>query len=271
MAAPTIPIIDSHVHILQPARFHYHWLETGSWLDNDFGLTAVREEMKNLGVVGGILMEATNTPDEIPWLLDICESDDLCYGVIGWVHLEQADAPAQIAHFARNPHFKGVRLNWIETRARTQSLDESMEAISALKLVVDVLPSWEHLPDIAAFMRAHPQVSFVLEHLGGMAITETMLPTWEAIMERFADLPNVAVKISGCTPSAAMPLRAYVETAVKLFSSRRLMFGSNYPICLNTATYTKTVACLQAATIGLSKSARTALCFETAQQIYHLS
>jgi L-fuconolactonase len=96
MAADSdLKIIDSHLHIWQRSRFAYHWLEVGSALDRDFRLEDIRREMAALNVVGGLLMEATNTPEEIPWLLAICEADPRCLGVIGWIHLEEADASEQ--------------------------------------------------------------------------------------------------------------------------------------------------------------------------------
>ena len=274
MATAAAQIIDAHVHLLQPTRFHYHWLAAGSWLDRDFGLTDVREEMNALGVVGGLLMEATNTPEEIPWLLEISDMVEGQWGVIGWIHLEQPDAAEQIAHFAQHPHFKGVRLNWLQSRPQSQSLDTAMAAVSAAHRVVDVLAHSDYLPEIAFFMRAHPQVSFVLEHLGGVAITAAGLDDWRSRMELFAALPNVALKISGYTTTtettADLPLRTYVETAVDQFGCQRLLFGSNYPMCLKTTSYTETLAYLQAATARLSTSERNALFFETAPHIYQL-
>lgn len=271
MAAATIQIIDSHIHILQPSRFHYHWLESDSAFNRDFELADVRQEIKSSGVVGGILMEATNTPEEIPWLLEICEISEGCWGVIGWIDLEQPDASTRIAHFAQHPKFKGVRLNWLETRSHTTRLDQTIQAVGSHGLVVDVLPRWEHLPDILIFMRGHPQVSFVLEHLGGVTLTKAMFSPWQSIMNAFASLPNVALKISGYMASTTIPLRAYVETAVTLFGSNRLMFGSNYPLCLNAGSYSETVVQLCEATGSLGESVQVALFFETAQHIYQLS
>ncbi len=275
MAASTIPIIDTHLHVLQPSRFHYHWLKAGSSLDRDFGIDDILKEMKSLGVMGGILIEATNTPEEIPWLLEVSELSDLYWGVIGWIHLEQADAPKQITHFAQRPRFKGVRLNWLEARIQTSSLNSAMQVIKISNLVVDVLTRWEHLPDILIFMRNYPQVSFVLEHLGGIPLTTDMLITWQTLMKPFSILPNVAVKISGYTLSSAhitekAILFDYLQSAVELFGSNRLMFGSNYPMFLNTTSYTSTFTQLYEASTRLGDAARTALFYETARHIYGL-
>ncbi|MBA3871629.1 MAG: amidohydrolase family protein [Anaerolineae bacterium] len=276
MAASTISIIDTHLHVLQPSRFHYHWLKAGSWLDRNFGIDDVLEEMKSLGVMGGILIEATNTPEEIPWLLEVSETSDLHWGVIGWIHLEQMDAPKQITHFAQHPHFKGVRLNWLEARLQTSSLYSAMQVIKTSNLIVDVLTRWEHLPDILIFMRNYPQVSFVLDHLAGIPLTTAMLATWQTVIRPFSTLPNVTLKISGYSfssehTSEKTALVDYLQSAVDLFGSNRLMFGSNYPMFLNTATYTTTFTQLYEASAFLSESARSALFCKTAEKIYHLS
>lgn len=271
MAAATIQIIDTHIHILQPSRFHYHWLESGSAFNRDFELADVRQEMKSSGVVGGVLMEATNTPEEISWLLEVCEISEGYWGVIGWIALEQQDAIKRIAHFAQHPQFKGVRLNWLERRTHTTQLDQTIQAVASHGLVVDVLARWEHLSDILIFMRGHPQVSFVLEHLGGVTLNKAMFAPWQSIMKAFASLPNVTVKISGYAASSTIPLRNYVETAVTLFGSHRLMFGSNYPLCLHAASYSEIVTHLYDITADLGKGLQTALFFETARHIYQLS
>lgn len=271
MAASAIQIIDSHVHIWQPSRFHYHWLEAGSALYKDFHLTDLRAEMEPLDVVGGILIEATNTPAEISWLLELSAADSLIWGVIGWLHLDEPDALAQITHFAQHSSFKGVRLNWLAPRPNTSMLDNAMQAVSRNGLVVDVMARWEYLSDVATFIRHHPAVSFVLEHLGGAPLTEALLPGWRAQMQPFALLPNVAVKISGyAQPIAERTLHAYVQTALNLFGAHRLMFGSNYPLCLSIGDYSKTVITLQNAAADWDQTEQNALFYTTARRIYHL-
>lgn len=276
MAAESdLKIIDSHLHIWQRSRFAYHWLETGSALDRDFRLEDIRREMMPLNVVGGLLMEATNTPEEIPWLLAICEADPRCLGAIGWVHLEQADASEQIHRFAQHDHFKGVRLNWLTSRPETHCLDAAMLALQEHNLVVDILPHCDFLPEIAAFIGQYSDVTFVLDHLGGVPIHARGLSDLFDALCMFAPLPNVVIKFSGYwRPAGTAPvsvLRDYLDVAVEIVGVERLMFGSNWPICLNAASYTDTIRCLQAACAHLDAEMQSALFYETTAATYRLA
>src|SRR4051794_28881800 len=122
MAQPARPqkIIDAHVHLLQPSHFQYHWLKAGSALDRDFHLNEVREEMRALNVAGVIVIEATNSPQEIGWLLDKCASEPFIKGVIGGIDLEQIGAERHLHYFGQFHNFKGVRLNWFTPRRESR-------------------------------------------------------------------------------------------------------------------------------------------------------
>jgi len=235
-------IIDSHVHLLQPSQFAYHWLKSESPLNRDFSLADFRAETQKSNVIGGILMEATNTPQEIAWLLKVTEQDSRCWGVIGWIHLEQPDAAAQIKHFAAHPNFKGVRLNWLVSRPNPDRLYAAMQALQAHQLVVDVLARFEYLPEVAALIREFPRLTFVLDHMGGSPLSAATLGAWCSTMRPFVSLPNVMLKVSGYSTETS--LRGYLQAAVTCFGAHRLMFGSNYPLCQR---YTQTIEILREA------------------------
>ncbi len=268
-------IVDAHLHIWQRSRFVYHWLEAGSALDRDFSLEDVREEMRALVVRGGILIEATNTSVEIPWLLEIGQADSLRWGVVGWIDLEHPDVQAKIDHFAHHEHFKGVRLNWLASRPQPERLHAAMLALQSHALVVDILTRFDRLPEVAGFIARYPDTVFVLDHLGGVPVGTGELEVWRATLKLFATLPNVVVKFSGYTThDAALPtvstLRDYLQAAVEALGVERLMFGSNYPICLSASSYSETVMRLREAASELNAGERAALFGRTALKTYRL-
>jgi L-fuconolactonase len=261
-------IIDAHVHIWNRARFHYHWLAPGSLHDRDYSLDDIRPEMEKARVCGGLLIEATNTEAEIDWLLAAAEREtNLSWGVIGSIDMEDTGAPARIRRCARNPRFKGVRLNWLAGRCCSQRLRESMLAIQASRLVVDLLADPDYLPSIARFVGLYPSVTFVLNHFGGWDLTADV-ERWGEAMQPFTAMPNVAVKISGYASLDGGRLRAYLDVADRLFGVERLLFGSNYPFCIDgykAAVHTVTAVCA-----GRPDAWRSALLRDTAASIYHL-
>jgi len=139
---------------------------------------------------------------------------------------------------------------------------------------VDILAHCDFLPEIAVFIGQHPDVTFVLDHLGGVPIHARGLSDWFDVLRMFVPLPNVVIKFSGYTLPNEMPavsiLRDYLDVAVEMVGVERVMVGSNWPICLNAASYTNTLRGLQAACIHLETAVQTALFYRTAMTIYKL-
>jgi len=243
----------------------FRWLKPDSPLHRDITLDDVRDDLLKVNVSGGILIEATNTPEEISWLLKLTEADDRCWGVIGWIHLEQPNAVEQINHFAQHPNFKGVRLNWLAPRSNPERLYAAMHALQDRRLVVDVLARPELLPDVAALIRDFPQLTFVLNHMGGSSMTKTGLEAWCDAMQPFVPLSNMRLKVSGYTPESY--LSPYLQVADHCFGVQRLLFGSNYPLCVS---YTETVETLRQAAADKDAPWQAALFRETALTTYNL-
>src|SRR5687768_11017984 len=118
--ARRLQIIDSHLHSIQVSRLQYHWLKADSPLNQDIALPEIQSSAA-FDLVGGILIEASNQSAEIDYLLELSANSSLKLGVIGWIDLDSADAPQQIELYARNPAFKGIRMNWLEERAITKT------------------------------------------------------------------------------------------------------------------------------------------------------
>jgi L-fuconolactonase len=150
-----------------------------------------------------------------------------------------------------------------------------MLALQEHNLVVDILPHCDFLPEIAAFIGQHPDVTFVLDHLGGIPIHARGSSDWFDALCMFAPLPNVVIKFSGYTRSdkisAVSILRDYLDVMVEIVGAERMMFGSNWPICLNAASYTDTIQGLQAACAHLDTEMQSALFHGTATATYRMA
>jgi L-fuconolactonase len=216
-------------------------------------------------VSGGLLVEATNRPDEIPWLLDAAREAGPGWGVIGAVPLDTPDAPEMIQVFARQHAFRGVRLNWLAPRPNWRVLAPALRALADAGLVLDILAAYDLLPEIAAFARAFPHNPIVVGHLGGVDFSAAARAGWPGQARALADAPNVAMKFSGWpTPDA---LAGYLDAADGLFGGGRLMHATNWPIC---GAYAAATEQHLAVTAGRSQAWRTAFFSGTAQRIYGL-
>jgi L-fuconolactonase len=230
MAQTTSPIIDTHLHILQVSRLHYHWLDTQSPLHRDITLNELADEWQLLNVRGGILIEASNTTAETDFLLAICQSSAVPLGVIAWVDADSADAPTLIRHYAQYSAFKGIRLNWFAPRPHSMALQCTMQAIAEKHLVVEILLSASCLAHVCTFTKWYPQVTFVLNHCGGLDLAHSTPLEWVSALKAFSALEHVALKLSA---HYALPTqRTFVDVVRQLFGTRRLLFGSNFPMHL---------------------------------------
>lgn len=265
-------LIDTHLHVLQPSRWHYHWLTAGSPLDRDVMLTDLEPVLAASGVYSGVLIEATNTPEEITHLLDISAASPLQPGVIGWLPADYPDTAQEIARLARHPSFKGIRLNGLS--AETPALTLTLKALEAHSLVVDLLTQPNQLAGMAHLIAAHPGLWFVLDHMGGLDLSQPAPHIWHEQLRPLADLPNVIGKISGFgglpAPQRTISLRALVEVAADLFGSERLMFGSNVPFGLDQTSYADMVHSLDEAVQTLPAPAQEDIFAKTAARIYRL-
>lgn len=270
-------IIDAHLHFWDVDRFDYQWMKPETPLHRNFLPDDISAQAKIHGVEGCIVIEATQTSQEIAWLLQLAEQHPFIQGVVGGIDFTGISAPEIISKYAHNPFFKGLRLNWLQARENTSELAPVFQTLTTQQLSCDVLNRFDLLPELQIFARSHPDVSFILNHLAGATLTPGGHIDWGNAMRPLADLPNITVKISGfltaCDPQPLeeATLWAYLETALELFGSERLMYASNFPInVLVSAQYGDAIALLQSVINKLSQDEQFQICFETAHRLYKL-
>jgi L-fuconolactonase len=270
-------IIDSHIHFWDVNRLDYQWMKPGTPLHRNFLPDDISEQTKMHGVEGYVVIEATNTSPEIAWLLQLVGQNPLIQGVVGGIDFTAPSVRETISEYAHNPVFKGVRLNWLQTRDNTAELAPSFQALAAHNLSCDVLNRFDLLTEVEIFAKSHPDVTFIINHMAGATFTPGGHTDWGHALRPLAALPNIAVKVSGfltaCDPKPLEPdtLWAYLETALEIFGSKRLMYASNFPInLLVSADYGDSVTLLQSVIGELSQDEQYHLWFGTAHHVYKL-
>jgi L-fuconolactonase len=148
--------------------------------------------------------------------------------------------------------------------------------VGSAGLVYDLLVRTTELTAALATVRAHPDVGFVIDHLAKPPIHSGELGPWQSLLRPFGELENVACKVSGLVTEANWAtwtvddLKPYVESAIEIFGPDRLMFGSDWPVCLLAASYEEVVDAARSTTAGLSPGERDQLFGETARRVYGL-
>jgi L-fuconolactonase len=238
-------VIDAHQHFWDPARAHYPWLtDERAAIRRRFAPDDLRPVLQANGVDRTIVVEARSSLEETRELLALAENTDFVAGVIGWVDLAAADVAATVAELRAAPG--GSRLVGVRHQVRAEpdarwlvrtDVLRGLGALADAGLAYDLLVTARDLPAALEAARRVPALSFVVEHLGGPTIRAGADVPWAAGLARLAELPNVTCKVSGLAVAPAEGLAPFVERVTGWFGEDRLLFGSDWPVCLLAVGY----------------------------------
>lgn len=241
-------LIDAHQHFWIYKAAEYEWIdESMSSLRRDFLPHDLRPVLEGTGINGSIAVQARQTLDETRWLLDLADCSPWTLGVVGWVDLRSPDARSQLQRFSCNPKLLGIRhIVQSERDDRFLLAPDFLRGISLLEefqLSYDILIYPKHLAVAAEFVERFPRQRFVLDHLAKPPIKSGEIDSWAKGVSRLAAFPNVYCKLSGLVTEAdwhhwtPRQIAPYMDIACECFGSDRLMFGSDWPVCLVAASY----------------------------------
>lgn len=252
-------IIDTHTHFYDPFR-----PEGVPWPPKENKLlyrTVLPEHLKPLalpeGVTGTVVVEASRWLEDNQWILDIARNDPFIVGFVSGVVPNQPTFAAEIARFAASPLFRGIRVggNFLADVEQGTFLDD-MALLAERDLSLDALifdPA--HFDGLYRLAAAVPSLRIVINHVGNMQIDGTALtPDWVARFQRAAAHPNVHMKVSGLLENSIhrpAPVdvdfyRPLLDCLWDAFGEKRLIFGSNWPVCEQAGSYADCVAIVRA-------------------------
>jgi L-fuconolactonase len=274
--------IDSHQHFWKASRGDYHWMGPAvPVLCRDYLPPDLEPHLKKNKIDKTILVQAAQTQAETDFLLDLAAQYDFIAGVIGWLDMDSPDFPKQLDLYAKKPKFLGIR-------PMLQDLPDDdwilrPRVIQALKWIVDrdmpfeFLTYTRHLPHVLTVLETVPGLRAVVDHVSKPEIKNRKLDPWRELMARVAKHPNVYCKLSGMITEAGHKtwtpddLRPYVEHVLDCFGVDRVMFGSDWPVCLLAGSYDQVAAALQAVIKPrLDKRSESAVFGENAARFYKL-
>jgi L-fuconolactonase len=215
----------------------------------DFGPAELAPLMREKGVTRTVLVQAAETEGETDYLLGIAERTDFILGVVGWLDMLADDFGERLDVYRARP-------KWVGVRPMLQSHEPELIADSrfrrALKIVAerdvpfDILTFPRHLPAMIEALGATPGLHGIIDHISKPEMTKPIGGEWVASMQALAEMPNIHCKVSGL-PTEAGPdwtvdrIRPFVEFAAKAFGPKRLVFGSDWPVCRLAAAYGQVV------------------------------
>jgi L-fuconolactonase len=245
--------IDAHQHFWDIDRFEYPWMPPEpSPLRQSFLPDLLHRILKRSRFEGTILVQANTLLAETRWLLELAEAHEFIRGVVGWVDLTDPRLGAVLDELQKRPKFLGVR-HPVHDESDDQWLvrEDVLGGLAELArrgLPYDLLLRPKHLPLVPRVAARAPDLRMVIDHLAKPAIAAGRMEPWAQDIERAASLPQVYCKLSGMITEAdpanwkADDLRPYVSHVLRIFGPDRLMFGSDWPVCITAGTWKQVLA-----------------------------
>jgi L-fuconolactonase len=275
--------VDAHHHVWDLAVRDQPWTAELPALRRSFALADLRPHLDAHGITRTIVVQTITVADETPELLSLAAAEPVVAGVVGWVDLTAPDVPDRLATLRALPG--GDALVGVRHQVQEEpdprwlcrpDVRRGLAAVAAAGLVYDVVITPDQLPATVDTVRALPELTFVLDHAGKPRIRAGELEPWRGRIADLGRCDNVTVKLSGLVTEAGLEtwtvadLRPYAQALLESFGPSRMMFGSDWPVCLLAAQYDEVIMAAEQLTAQLSQSERDAVFGGTGSRIYGL-
>jgi L-fuconolactonase len=277
-------IVDAHHHFWDPATADYPWLtDELAPIRRAFGPDDLAPLLDAAGIDATVLVQARSSLEETEAFLAVADRSPFVRGVVAWVDLRDPAVDETIARLRAGPG--GNRLVAIRHQVHDEpdpdwlgrdDVRRGIAAIGRAGLAYDLLVRARELPAARRLVAALPDVRFVVDHLAKPAIRKRSDPGWNDAVGAFRDLPNVWWKLSGLVTEAdwhawrPADLQPFVDRVLEIAGPERLLFGSDWPVCLLAARYDVVLATARSLIAGLSPGERAAILGATAIGFYRL-
>lgn len=275
--------VDAHHHFWNLTEVEYPWLnDTYGKLYANYECDQLAADLRVAGVDKTILVQSANSYEDTAYMLKESDHTDWIGAVVGWVNiLDRSEADKRLKIYTKHPKFRAVRHmlsveinpNWLVN----QAVVDGLKVVQDHGLIFEVSAVWpDHLVDIPALARQLPDLRFVIDHLGSPQIKERNLTQWYNQMTEAASFPNVYAKISGLNTAddwetwSAETLKPVIDHAIEVFGPNRLMWGSNWPVCMLAGTYQQVYVETMDALADRTKGEIEAIMGGTAEKLYKL-
>ncbi|HXN22908.1 MAG TPA: amidohydrolase family protein [Candidatus Dormibacteraeota bacterium] len=240
--------IDAHQHFWNYDPVRDAWItEAMSVLRRDFLPEHLGREMDASGIAASVAVQADQSESETRFLLELAQRYKTVAGVVGWVDLRATNLSERLEYFSQFDKLCGFRhIVQNEPDDRFLLSEEFLRGIACLKqfgYTYDILIYPRQLPAAIEIVDKFPDQRFVIDHLAKPLVKNSQLEPWTAQMKTIAANRNVYCKVSGLVTEGdwanwrADDFRPYIDVVFDAFGSDRVLFGSDWPVCLLAATY----------------------------------
>ncbi len=278
-------VVDSHHHFWDPTKRDYYWMngdELAS-IRRPMGPEDMRPLLEANGVHRTVIIQTVPAISETEEFLSIAAKTDFVAGVVGWVDLTEPGLEDTLASLKQGAHggfLKGIRhqvhdeedKQWVARKDVIAGIKKVGEA----GLAYDLLPKEPELPACIKAVDANPNMRFVVDHIAKPRIAMGEMEPWASLLGELAKRPNVMCKLSGMVTEAdwrawkPADLKPYVEKVLEFFGEDRVMFGSDWPVCLLASNYATVKDTLDGLLGGMNSEAKAKVFGKNATACYNL-
>lgn len=274
--------IDAHQHYWTISRGDYGWITPEiPTLYRDFLPQDLLPAREKHHIEGTILVQAAPTYAETEYILALAEDEPSVLGVVGWLDLFDANHRTHYERHRMHPKYKGFRVMIQDmpdaSDILTPEFTKALQYFEQEQVPVDILITYKQLDSFVKLMEQVPNLYGVIDHIAKPDIQDEMNVTWVQHMKELASYPHMYCKLSGMVTEAdhdnwqVSDFTSYIQTIIHLFGVDRVMFGSDWPVCLMAATYDEVLNIVESALPdNWGKTEREKLFGRNARQFYKL-
>ena len=241
-------VIDSHQHFWNYEPVKHEWIDDAmSTIRRDFTPEELKLVYEASGIDGCVAVQADQTLEETDFLIDLASQHSFIKGVVGWVDLRAENITQVLENYSSHSILKGFR-HVVQAEPDHNFLlrpnfINGISKLEAFDFTYDILIFPHQLGATLEFVKQFPNQKFVVDHIAKPYIKDGYYEGWATLMKAVAKHENVYCKLSGMITEAdykqwtKSDLEPYMELVLEAFGPRRIMFGSDWPVCLVAGNY----------------------------------
>ena len=237
-------MLDTHHHLWSYSADEYPWIPANTPLAQNQLLAELEEATSAAGVTGTIAVQARQTIEESTFLLKIADQSELIRGIVGWLPLVSEKVEEDLEHFSDHPKFVGIRhvlQDEPDEYFLRNDFHRGLSKLPAHDLRYDILLYQHQIPVATKLVDRQPELGMIIDHIAKPKAQNGRIESeWRGGMKELAKRENIlGVKFSGLATEFSerdeidpTTIRAYFEETLEIFGAERVMFGTDWPVCL---------------------------------------
>lgn len=277
-----MPVIDAHQHFWKYNAEEFEWINAEMHdIKKNFLPEHLYPLLKKNNIDGCVSVQTRQTEEENNFLLNLAERFDFIKGVVGWVDLMADDVEDKLVKLHHFKKLKGIRHILQGEKNRALMLEpafkKGISLLNKFDFTYDILIYPDQLQYALELIKLFPAQKFVIDHLAKPYIKSEQIEQWQKDIEKFKLHDNVYCKISGMVTEAAWKnyspetFKPYLNVITETFGTKRVMYGSDWPVCLVAASsYSEVIEIVKQYFSSFSQSEKDNFFGNNALQFYDL-